>query len=383
MKPPVTSPRRVLHLVGAAEDNGGILSTIRGFATGGVGLGWEHVLWMNRAFVQTRQPRLECRLAEHALDETPSHLRFLTGAWRAWPELKALLERERFDVIHGHSRGALPLVWWLAKRRQPVLFTNHTYARRVGLYRHAAATPGLVSVLLTPNQARHYGIRPEAGRVEIISSCGSDRFFDRELAVRRPDPSGVVQLVGVGNIVRWKKWDLLLRAVQGLPETLRRRIRVSLWGPVPSDPDSGRFAAELEVGIRDSGLGDGFRLMGPTQDVEGVLAAADWFVLPSTNEPCSVALTEALASGVPAIASASGGNIDILEEGRTGTLFEPDSAESLRGRLVEILEGRWAPVSAQALRESVRCRSARVVSRQYAELYGRIANVAAASRRRG
>lgn len=373
MTRPGTNVRRVLHLVGASEDNGGILSTIRGFATGGVGLDWEHVLWMNRAFVQTRQPRLECRMADHALDETPSHLRFLMAAWRAWPELKALLNREHFDVVHGHSRGALPLVWWLARRRRPVLFTNHTYARRVGMYRKAAATPGMTSVLLTPNQARHYGIQPEPGRVEIISSCGSDRFFDGVLRDRRPAASGVIQLVGVGNIVRWKKWDLLLRAVQGLPETMRRRVRVSLWGPVPSDADSQRFAAELEAGIRDSGLGDGFRLMGPTQDVEGVLAGADWFVLPSTNEPCSVALTEALASGVPAIASASGGNVDILVEGRTGTLFDPDSAESLRGRLLGILEGRWTPVSAHELRESVRCRSARVVSRQYAELYGRLA----------
>ena len=51
----------------------------------------------------------------------------------------------------------------------------------------------------------------------------------------------------------------------------------------------------------------------PTHQVADVVAAADWFVLPSTHEPCSVALIEALALGVPVIASASGGNVDIVQ----------------------------------------------------------------------
>lgn len=364
-----TKPLRILHLVGATEDNGGILSTIRGLASGSEPGVWEHLLWMRSSFLQTRKPHLACRYSRHALDESGSHLRLLFAAWRAWPDLQRLLATEPCAVVHAHSRGSLPLAIRLARRKQPVLFTNHAYARRTGLYRAAARVAGLRTVLLTPNHARHYRLEPQPGRVEIVSECGADRFFDAPISVRPPSAARPLQLVGIGNVVGWKKWELLLEAVHRLPAELRSRAQVTIWGPIPADRAARQYSEELRAAIQENGMQSHFRLAGPTAEVERTLARADWFVLPSTNEPCSVALIEALACGVPALVSASGGNIDIVQDHVTGAHFTPDSAESLSSRLEAILDGTLQPAPPDVIRASVAERSATVIAGRYAALY--------------
>lgn len=361
--------RRVLHLVGASEDNGGILSTIRGVASHGDSLGWSHVLWMRRGFQQVRSPRLEVRTSSFALGESPSHLRLLVSAACAWPGLRRLVLRERFDVVHGHSRGALLLASWFARSGFPTVFTNHAYARRTGMYRKVANTPGLRTILLTPNQARHYGMEPRAGGIEIVSECGADRFFEGMLRRDGRAEAGRIRLVGVGNVVRWKRWDLLVEAMAMLPAAARERLQATVWGPVPDEPDAKVFAAELAGMVASRGLEGTIRFAGPTTDIEGVLAGADLFVLPSTNEPCSVALIEALAMGVPALVTASGGNVDIVQDGVTGLLFAPDSAQDLCRRLTCWLDGGCKLAPASRVRESVEGRRARDVAARHALIY--------------
>jgi glycosyltransferase involved in cell wall biosynthesis len=103
------------------------------------------------------------------------------------------------------------------------------------------------------------------------------------------------------------------------------------------------------------------------------MAGADVFLLPSTNEPCSVALIEALASGVPVLASRSGGNPDLIREGTTGLLFEPDSAASLATQLTSIASGAPAFASPALVRESVADRAASVVGARHLKIYQELA----------
>ncbi len=363
--------RRVLHLVGALEDNGGILSTIRGVASHGEAMGWEHLTWMRRGFVQVRSPRLEVVESRFALGESSSHLRLLISAACAWPGLRRWVRRRSIDVVHGHSRGALLLSSWMARSGWPSVFTNHAYARRTEMYRRVADTPGLTTILLTPNQARHYGMGGVAG-VELVSECGADRFFEVPLGEPGTSWGGQVRLVGVGNLVRWKRWDLLVEAVALLPAELRRRVRATVWGPVPDDADARLFAGELAGLVAARGLKGQVDFPGATGDIEGVLAGSDLFVLPSTNEPCSVALIEAMAMGLPAVVSASGGNVDIVRDGVTGLLFRPGDAGDLSRRLEDVLRGRARMAGGAEIRQSVAWRCARAVAARHGEVYGRL-----------
>lgn len=367
---------RILHLLGAEEDTGGILSVIRGLHTVGAEHGCRHFVWVNHAYKETRQPALTYCYSLGLVAESPSHLKLLWGAARALGELRGLCRRERFDVLHGHSRGALLVaVGVAALGRWPALFTNHAYARRLGLYRWAARRSRLYTSVLTPNMARHYGLSLGAPRLAVISECCAERFFTEPLSAPRHPPAAEapVRLVGLGNVVRWKNWHLLLEALGRLAGPERRRLEFHHWGPTPNAADCLAYAGELQQRAGELDGQPRCVFHGPSLAVEAALREADWFVLPSTNEPCSVALIEALALGVPAIASASGGNVDIVQPGVTGLLFEPDNAADLAQKLRQALAGVPGLASPAERRQSVRARGASAVAGQYLKLYQEIA----------
>ena len=361
---------KVLHLVGDHEDAGGVLSVIRNLQAVTPEGEMHHCVWVKEGYRESRQPALEYRYSQSVIAESTKHLRLFSQALPAYGDLKRLLQREPFDIIHAHSRGTL-LVGMLAARflKRPVIFTNHNYARRLGLYQWAARQRKMHTVVLTPNMARHYGLNQEMKNLKVISACFSAALLDEDLVQPTPNiPDHTIQFVGVGNVIGWKKWDLIVKALQLLPKVDRSRIQCDIWGPTLDLPESKSFDQSLRALIQENGVSDQFRLMGSTTDIKSKLKQSDWFVLPSTNEPCSVALMEALAMGLPALVSESGGNVDLVHDG-CGLHFKPDTPESLAKQLKRILAGAFRPLSPQQIRESVRMRSATVVYRQYHKLY--------------
>lgn len=363
---------KVLHLTGATEDIGGILTVLRNLQCAGEGRGVRHSVWVNEAYRETRQPALDYRRCRHLIDESRSHVRLLSRAPLALVELRRLLRRESFDVLHAHTRGALPLALGVAAvLRWPVIYSSHAFASRKRMYRWAARQPRLRFTVLTPNMARHYGFRLGQDRVTVVSECCSDRFFAAPLVPRRDlgRASSPVRFVGLGNIVSWKNWHLMVEAIAGLELADRQRVQFHHWGPVPSGPECARYDSELRARIARHRLEGICQLHGLSLAVDEVLRDADYFILPSTNEPCSVALIEALALGLPAIASASGGNVDIVRHGATGWLFEPENAASLGACLRDIVRGSRPGASSEEIRESVRQRSPSAVAAGYGAIY--------------
>jgi glycosyltransferase involved in cell wall biosynthesis len=365
---------KVLHLLGAREDTGGILAVIRSLDEAG-GARCRNAAWVNEHFEQRRRPELDLRMAPYAMDESSSHLRLLAAAARSWPSLRRLLRKETFDIVHGHSRGAFPLMLALAACGWTrLIYTNHTYAKRTAMYRVAAKCRRVRWVFLTPNMARHYGLRPALGRVESISACVADGYFNVPL---RPHRRRLTRWVGVGNLVRWKRWDLAAEALRRLSGPGVSDITLTVFGPTPDDSDAKRYEAELRVLACAPELAGRFALAGPTHRIGEELAGADGLLLPSTNEPCSVALMEALASGKPAVVSATGGNVDIIENGRTGVLFKDGDPDDLARVLRDAAGGGFAPAAPEAVRESVRSRSAAAVFTKYLALYRELRATAA------
>ena len=361
---------RVLHLLGNREDTGGILSVVRSLQNATEGT-VEHAVWVHDGYVEKRLPRLEYRRSPHSTDEEASHGRLLKQAVRSYPGLRRLLRTGAFDIVHGHTRGAFPLVLLLAATgNRRCIFTSHTYANRTGMYRTASRWSRIRWVFLTPTMAEHYGVRAIPGRIELVSACCNDTYFTNPLRPIAQGPSDrPIRLVGLGNIVEWKRWDILLDAMLRLPPGLQARLQCTVYGPTTSDAPAQQYAANLRRKIQESGLGERFRLPGPTSDVAGVLAESDWYLVLSRNEPCSVALIEALAGGMPALVSASGGNLDIVKNGSTGIHFRTDDIDDLTAVLKRIVSGDYRFDSPAGIRESVRGRSAREVSREYLRIY--------------
>ena len=76
-------------------------------------------------------------------------------------------------------------------------------------------------------------------------------------------------------------------------------------------------------------LGDSVHFTGAVRDVPHLLAALDVFVLPSLNEGISNTILEAMACGLPVLASAVGGNVELVEDNASGRLFEPGDTIAL------------------------------------------------------
>lgn len=362
---------RVLHLVGSTQDDGGILTVLR-HARDPEGV-FTHSVVVHRGFEMKRQPPLDLRESRWLLAESPRHLSLFARALGVVIETRRRCRDEGWGILHAHSRGgfAAAVLMSLVPASVPLVFTNHAFARRTAMYRWAAGRRRLATVVLNPAMAAHYGLTPEPGRVEIIPDCCSDSFFEGPL-VTPSGPRSRLALVGVGNLVRWKKWDLVLDALGRLPVPLRQRVHFTLWGPTPSDPDSQAFARELKGMVGALGLAPYVRLAGPTTRVREAVEGADVFVIPSTNEPCSVALTEALALGKPSIASASGGSVDLLENGYNGRLFRPDDPEDLARQIAGMIASDGATATPEQIRDSARHYSASVAWGKYHALYRRL-----------
>ena len=100
---------------------------------------------------------------------------------------------------------------------------------------------------------------------------------------------------------------------------------------------SGPLEAETRAMVDEIGLTGCVDFVGPTNDVAQYLAAADVFALASRYEPQGIAVIEAMASGLPVVATAVGGIVETIAEDETGFLVRPGDVEGLARALVRLL----------------------------------------------
>ena len=127
----------------------------------------------------------------------------------------------------------------------------------------------------------------------------------------------------VGRLAAVKNYPILLRTVAAMRH---ENVRVVLVGDGPERDALEGLAASLGIAARTTFLGH-------REDVPQLIGAMDTFVLPSLSEGMSNTLLEAMAIGVPVVASSVGGNPEIIDDARVGALFESDNAAALLEKL--------------------------------------------------
>lgn len=165
-------------------------------------------------------------------------------------------------------------------------------------------------------------------------------------ATRRSFDANEGRLLGlfVGRLAPVKNLPCLVRALATMPSG--RRPLVFLVG------DGSLKESILEL-AKKLGVKSSLRFLGERKDVAQLLQAADFLVLPSRFEGQSNALLEAMAAGCPVIASAVGGNVELVQQGATGLLFPDDDANVLAACIDRMHDPALRSRLSRAARENV------------------------------
>ncbi|HEU4928899.1 MAG TPA: glycosyltransferase family 4 protein, partial [Candidatus Krumholzibacteria bacterium] len=137
-----------------------------------------------------------------------------------------------------------------------------------------------------------------------------------------------VVLIAVGSLKPIKGVDVLLHAMAPLVRK-QPRLRLVVVGDGPD-------RSALESLARELSMADRVSFLGLRADVDVVLRAADALVLPSRTEALPTVLLEAMASGLPVVATRVGGVPEIVEEGRSGLMVPPEDASALGSVLARV-----------------------------------------------
>jgi glycosyltransferase involved in cell wall biosynthesis len=157
-------------------------------------------------------------------------------------------------------------------------------------------------------------------------------------------------ILTVANLRREKAHEVLFDAIARIaPRHPSIRLRVAGDGP---------RAAELRALAASLGIADRVTFLGHRDDVPTLLAEADLFVLPSRSEAFPNSVVEAMASGLPVVASGVGGLLELVEPGRTGLLVAPDDPAALADAIDTLADD---PARARALGD----RAQRTITEHY------------------
>jgi glycosyltransferase involved in cell wall biosynthesis len=307
-------------------------------------------------------------------------------------DLVAIVARHRSEVIQTHLVRALDFLI-LTLRREPtvrrVFWTFHNALLDLRsdqlsanrwllapkrlvyrlLYRAGARrVDGMIAVSDDVAAALRSSFRPPAGKlVTIANGVDLERYgkpVDRRVILERVGiPEDARVLIVVAKLMEQKGHAVLLHAIRPLLDR-HPDLHVLLVGDGPLRQSLIATVGQLPAPER-------IRMVGNRSDVSDLLAASDLFVLPSLWEGLPMALLEAMASGLPVVATDVSGSSQVVVDNETGILVPPGNVDRLRAAIATILaDPAGADRMADAGRDRVkRLYSARTQAARHAEIY--------------
>ena len=241
------------------------------------------------------------------------------------------------EIVHAHAARdyhLAALVVKLASRGRLVL-TRHTLFPLRTINRPLLSGAGRVIAVseAVAESLRQNGVIESSKITVVHNGIDTDRF-ERLIQAERDGDFPV--LVGtVGHLAPIKGHDVFVRAA-ALIAARRRGVRFVVIGEDKSV--DGGYRRLLESLVAELGLNDVVALSGWRDDMPAALSSLTLFVSAARSEPFGLAIVEAMAAGLPVVASASEGAREIIEDGATGKLVPVDDPEALAQAIENLLD---------------------------------------------
>jgi len=304
----------------------------------------------HRVVVGCREDALLARLAREA--SLPVAPLAFAGIGALARSLAGVIARERVDVVNAHAtrdrralawlrwRGALPQAFVVTRRTMPLTFPLELVAVGLAADRTIAVSEAVARAL---RRRLHPG-----GRLRVVPNGIALERVDAvvppaDLAAARTALGDVAGRPVVAVVARRKDQDVLVRALPGVEQPLVLAL-------VGLEPDDRLRALAAAVPARHRVV-----FVPPTDRPLAFYHLATTAALPSRIEGLSQTLLEAMALGLPVVASDYGGNRDLVRSGETGLLVPPLDPAAWARALARLLgDAGLARRLARAGRELVR-----------------------------
>jgi glycosyltransferase involved in cell wall biosynthesis len=264
--------------------------------------------------------------------------------WRGVWRLARFFRRERVDILHAHQYG--PFFYSLMARRlyrqPPILFTEHgrhfpDYPRQKRIWANRLLLEKRDRVVAVGEAVRHALIANEgisAARIALIYNgvdlspyrkSGTDRDAVRKELGLQPVDFALIQVARLDYLKDH------VTAVKTLERVTRRQpnTHLILIG-------TGEEESKIRQAIADRRLESSVKLLGLRTDVPRLLTAADCFLLTSISEGIPLTIIEAMAAGLPVVATRVGGMSEVVVDGTTGLLSPAGADESLAEHILSL-----------------------------------------------
>jgi glycosyltransferase involved in cell wall biosynthesis len=294
---------------------------------------------------------------------------------RHYHYLKQLLRDEKFDLLHVHlwNPGACRYAFWAGHHaKTPIVTTEHDPFELGGLkrmiQRHTLRKTDAIIAISSDNFGQMGKLVEHVKTPVYLSNNGIEvgPFLDNHDKASLQMPIGSIVLTCVAELHPRKGHKFLIEAFQRLQKEIPL-LQLVLVGNGPIEKDlKERYGANPNL-----------HFLGWRKDIPQILRATDVFVLPSLREAFGLSVVEAMASGVPVVATETSGTKDIIENGKSGLLVPPGDSVSLEQAIHTLLNnpGQRADLAKNGLERAKTLFTAERMAKTTADVYETVLKV--------
>lgn len=257
----------------------------------------------------------------------------LSSIFKLIPELAGIIKKEEIDIVHARSRVPAWIAYFACRRTKAVFITTcHGYYKK---HFFSAVMGWAKRVIVLSNViARHmiedFSVPHERIRL-VPRSVDLEKFKYLNPKVKRKEDFNVAI---IGRITPLKGHLHFIKAMAHISKAIPR-LKIWIVGDAPASKAA--YKEEVQVLVRRLGLWHCTEFLGTQRDIPAILTHLDLVVLATTtHEAFGRVIIEAMASGVPVVATRVGGVVDIIEDGKNGILVPPADPKSIADAVMRI-----------------------------------------------